>query len=82
VLSFVSKLQPNDYICFNLGNSSKRLLSDSQAKIKDWRNVTSDNQGLLKDIKNRDSVKIVNEFVNAVEHSGKPPNKNAENVKN
>ena len=38
-MSSLSKLHPDDFVCFNLGNSYFKMMNDHQKNLKEWQSV-------------------------------------------
>jgi hypothetical protein len=43
IVAFANSLKPNDYILFNIGNSSFKFMNDRQSQLKPWKKVLQDN---------------------------------------
>lgn len=43
------RLEPNDYVCFNIGNSQLKLFNDKQANLEPWQSVI-EKLGFLREV--------------------------------
>jgi hypothetical protein len=48
-------LRPDDYVCFNFGNSSQLMLCDEQINLNNWNIIMNQFKGLEKMTKLRKS---------------------------
>lgn len=74
------KLKPNDYICFNIGNSSHKMTFDFQKNITDWQKVMQQFMGFNENIDAKESMKMFNQFVD-IDNNLKDNNENQERSK-
>ena len=49
LIAAVSELKPDDFVCFNIGNSSLKLFNDNQALMESWQRV-DEKLGFLKEV--------------------------------
>jgi hypothetical protein len=53
ILNGIKLLRPNDYVCFNFGNSSQVMLCDEQINLENWSMVMNQFKGLEKKVNSR-----------------------------
>lgn len=61
--AFTRQLKPTDFICFNIGNSSRALLCDKQQYMENWQRVMQDHRFELKLIADRQSSTFVQSYI-------------------
>lgn len=66
IIAFVGKLKPNDYVCFNIGNNSRKMQNDKQNQLKTWQVVIQENKEYLKLINKRDSFRVAISYAREV----------------
>jgi len=64
ILSLLSKLQPDDYICINIGNENYVMENDCQSNLMSWQKAKSLFKEIKAYIQSRDSHKNKKNFFN------------------
>lgn len=55
IINGIKMLRPDDYVCFNFGNSSQLMLCDEQINLNNWNIIMNQFKGLEKMTKLRKS---------------------------
>ena len=59
IVNSLGKLNDSDQVCFNIGNSSQKLISDWQKNILHWEKVQDQFEKFQEMIKNSESALIL-----------------------
>ena len=64
IVNSLGKLNDSDQVCFNIGNSSQKLISDWQKNILHWEKVQDQFEKFQEMIKNSESALILGQLAN------------------